>query len=40
MEEKPATVPKAKQAGETRERWNWVEPTVWTDRMLEALKKG
>ena len=31
----------AKQAGETGPRkWAWVERTVWTDRMLEALEKG
>jgi RNA-directed DNA polymerase len=40
-EEKPATVPKkAKQAGEARSRWEWVEPSVWTERMLTALEKG
>jgi len=39
-EERPAPVPeKAKQAGETG-RWGWVEPSVWTPRMLEALDKG
>ena len=38
---KPAEVPeKAKQVGETRARWSWVEPCVWTDRMLTALEKG
>lgn len=31
---------KAKQAGEIRARWSWVEPSVWTDRMLTALEKG
>ena len=40
----PAEVPKgAKQAGEDearRERWDWVEPSVWTDRMLAALENG
>jgi RNA-directed DNA polymerase len=41
MEEIPAAVPEeAKRAGEIRERWNWVEPTVWTDRMLTALEEG
>jgi RNA-directed DNA polymerase len=41
MEEEPAVVPdKAKQAGEIRSRWDWTEPTVWTDRMLAALEKG
>lgn len=39
-EERPATVPKAKQAGETQNRWGWVEPTVWTERMLTALEEG
>lgn len=31
------------QAGEAearRERWAWVEPSVWTDRMLAALEDG
>lgn len=36
----PAAVPKAKQAGEIRARWGWVEPQVWTDRMLTALEQG
>lgn len=39
-EERPAEVPKAKQAGEIRARWGWVEPTVWTERMLSALEGG
>lgn len=41
-EERPAKVlQEAKQAGETESRkWAWVERTVWTDRMLEALEKG
>ena len=30
----------AKQAGEIRDRWSWVEPEVWTERMLTALEKG
>ena len=31
----------AKQAGETQAgKWDWVERSVWTDRMLEALEKG
>lgn len=30
-----------KQAEETlRQRWPWVEPMVWTERMLEALERG
>lgn len=44
-EEKPAEVSReigTKQAGETdvREKWNWVEPSIWTDRMLTALEEG
>jgi RNA-directed DNA polymerase len=41
MEDNPAIVPeKAKQAEEARIKWSWVEPSVWTDRMLTALEKG
>jgi RNA-directed DNA polymerase len=37
----PAGVPeKATQAGDIRDRWSWVEPCVWTDRMLTALEQG
>ena len=40
-EEAPATVPaRAKQAGEAQGRWSWVEPSVWTERMLTALEVG
>jgi RNA-directed DNA polymerase len=40
-EKQPAGVPEtAKQAGENRDRWDWVEPSVWTERMLTALEKG
>jgi hypothetical protein len=41
-EERPAEVlQEAKQAGEARPgKWAWVERTVWTDRMLEALEQG
>jgi len=43
-EEGPAEVSRSggtKQAGETRlGKWAWVERTVWTDRMLEALEQG
>ena len=38
-EDKPTTVAEApKQVGETQvpERWKWVEPSVWTERMLTA----
>lgn len=37
-EHRPARVPQAQQAGEIRSRWSWVEPCVWTDRMLTALE--
>ena len=40
-EQQPATVSTTKQAGEAPTgKWEWVERTVWTDRMLEALDKG
>lgn len=40
-EKQPAGVPEtATQAGEIRDRWDWVEPSVWTERMLTALEKG
>ena len=41
VREDPATVPLgATQAGDIRARWAWVEPSVWTDRMLTALEAG
>jgi Retron-type reverse transcriptase len=33
----PAT---AQQGGDNRARWAWVEPTVWTERMLATLETG
>ncbi|HWT77284.1 MAG TPA: group II intron reverse transcriptase/maturase, partial [Candidatus Methylomirabilis sp.] len=46
-EETPATVSeRTQQAGEAqnpweiRARWGWVEPEVWTERMLTALEEG
>ncbi len=46
-EAQPATVWEwTQQAGEAqnswalRARWNWVEPEVWTERMLTALEQG
>jgi hypothetical protein len=40
-EQAPAGLPSgAKQAGETRTRWSWVEPSVWSERMLTALEEG
>jgi len=40
-EARPTTVPaQAKLAGDIRSRWPWVEPNVWTERMLTALENG
>jgi RNA-directed DNA polymerase len=40
-EQIPATVPEtATQAGDVRQRWEWAEPSVWTERMLTALENG
>src|ERR1700751_893291 len=33
----PTTAP---QGGEIRARWAWVEPEVWTERMLATLETG
>lgn len=35
-----ATPSKAQQDGTIRDRWSWVEPAAWTDRMLTALEEG
>jgi len=40
IEYQPAIVPLAQQAGETLTRWRWVEPSVWTVRMLTTLEQG
>ena len=46
MEPRPASVPpKAMQAGEVPDpldlrQWAWIEPSVWTPRMLTALIQG
>jgi RNA-directed DNA polymerase len=38
---RPVAVPEgARRAGETLNRWYWVEPRVWTERMLTALEQG
>jgi RNA-directed DNA polymerase len=40
-EEQPEAVPaRAIRAGEILLRWGWVEPLVWTKRMLTALEQG
>jgi RNA-directed DNA polymerase len=36
----PAVPATAQQGGEVQERWLWVEPAVWTERMLTALEEG
>ena len=40
-EQQPLAVSeKAQQEGEIRARWAWVEPEVWTERMLATLERG
>ena len=40
-DEQPSAVPApAKQDGDTLGPWAWVEPAVWTERMLTALQDG
>ena len=40
-ESQPAAVPPgAKRTGDIPARWAWVEPSVWTERMLTALEQG
>ena len=40
-DETPVTVPEeARRTGDIRNRWSWVEPSAWTDRMLTALEQG
>jgi RNA-directed DNA polymerase len=40
-ESQPAAVPLgAKRTGDILARWAWVEPPVWTERMLTALEQG
>jgi RNA-directed DNA polymerase len=40
-ENQPVAVPEtARRAGATPGRWYWVEPRVWTERMLAALEQG
>jgi RNA-directed DNA polymerase len=36
----PEKAKQAEDAEQRRERWGWVEPAVWTDRMLAALEDG
>ena len=40
-EQQPSAVPEeAQQEGDIRARWVWVEPEVWTERMLATLETG
>lgn len=39
-DEQPRAVRELERGGQTRGRWSWVEPSVWTERMLEALETG
>jgi RNA-directed DNA polymerase len=41
QEQKASQVPAtAQQEAEIRSRWEWVEPAVWTERMLATLETG
>ena len=40
-DQQPSAVPAtAQQGGDIRGRWAWVEPEVWTERMLATLETG
>jgi RNA-directed DNA polymerase len=39
-DQQPRTVRELERGGKIRARWSWVEPSVWTERMLEALERG
>ena len=39
-DQQPRTVRELERGGKTKSRWHWVEPSVWTERMLEALERG
>lgn len=39
-DQQPRTVQELERDGQTRSRWAWVEPSVWNERMLEALETG
>jgi len=42
MQDKASLVPRAKQGADTRDprEWEWVEASIWTDRMLTTLGNG
>lgn len=39
-DQQPPGVPTAKPGGTVRDRWSWVEPAAWTERLLTALDEG
>lgn len=39
-DQQPQPVQELERGGQIRARWSWVEPSVWTERMLEALERG
>jgi len=39
-EEQLSLVPMAKRGRKVEARWEWTEPSVWTERMLDALERG
>jgi RNA-directed DNA polymerase len=39
-DEREAVSERTRRAREILTRWEWVEPTVWTERMLTALEQG
>lgn len=39
-DQQPRTVRELERGGQTESRLQWVEPSVWTERMLEALERG
>jgi RNA-directed DNA polymerase len=40
MEQQLSLVPMAKRGREVDARWEWTEPSVWTERMLDTLERG
>lgn len=39
-DEQPRTVRELERGGEITARWSWVEPSAWSERMLETLEAG
>ena len=39
-DQEPRTVRELERGGQIQSRWPWVEPSVWTERMLDALERG